>query len=161
DVHHLGIVVAQALTALDGDAAELRGALPPPLIPVIDRATAADPGSRYPTVAAFATDLQARLDGGAAAPTAIAARELCGSNPYKGLRAFDATDAADFYGRERLVERLISRIGQPGSRSRFVAVVGPSGSGKSSVVRAGLLPAIRAGAVPASDAWFTIEMTPA
>ena len=82
-------------------------------------------------------------------------------NPYKGLRAFDATDAVDFHGRERLVERLITRLGQPGARGRFIAVVGPSGSGKSSVVKAGLLPAIRRGAVPLSGSWFTIEMTPA
>ena len=58
-------------------------------------------------------------------------------NPYKGLRAFGAADAGDFFGRERLVERLIARLGEPGIRGRFVAVVGPSGSGKSSVVRAG------------------------
>jgi ABC-type glycerol-3-phosphate transport system substrate-binding protein len=42
-----------------------------------------------------------------------------------------------------------------------VAVVGPSGSGKSSAVKAGLLPAVRDGAVPLSGSWFTIEMTPA
>ena len=64
-------------------------------------------------------------------------------NPYKGLRPFDAADAAQFFGRERLVERLLARLGEPGARSRFVAVVGPSGSGKSSVVKAGLLPAVR------------------
>ena len=82
-------------------------------------------------------------------------------NPYKGLRAFDATDAVDFHGRERLVERLVARLGQPGTRGRFFAVVGPSGSGKSSVVKAGLLASIRRGAAPMSGSWFTIEMTPA
>ena len=82
-------------------------------------------------------------------------------NPYKGLRAFGAADAGDFFGRERLVERLIARLGEPGTRGRFVAVVGPSGSGKSSVVRAGLLPALARGALPMSADWFRIEMTPA
>ena len=94
-----------------------------------------------------------------AAPSAGHRRPV--ENPYKGLRAFDATDAVDFYGRERLVERLVARLGQPGTRGRFFAVVGPSGSGKSSVVKAGLLAAVRRGAAPMSGSWFTIEMTPA
>jgi WD40 repeat protein/DNA-binding SARP family transcriptional activator len=61
------------------------------------------------------------------------------TNPYKGLRAFLESDTDDFFGRERLIERLTSRMRE----SRFLAVVGPSGSGKSSVVRAGLVPALR------------------
>ena len=55
------------------------------------------------------------------------------ANPYKGLRAFEEGDAVDFFGREELVEELVKRVKQ----TRFLAVVGPSGSGKSSVVRAG------------------------
>ena len=82
-------------------------------------------------------------------------------NPYKGLRAFGPADVGDFFGRERLVERLIARLGEPGTRGRFVAVVGPSGSGKSSVVRAGLVPALARGALPMSAEWFRIDMTPA
>ena len=56
-------------------------------------------------------------------------------NPYKGLRAFDETDAADFYGRAALVDELVHAVGD----RRLVAVVGPSGIGKSSVVKAGLV----------------------
>ena len=41
---------------------------------------------------------------------------------------------------------------------RFLALVGPSGSGKSSVVKAGLIPALRQGAVPGSERWFVAEM---
>jgi WD40 repeat protein/DNA-binding SARP family transcriptional activator len=63
------------------------------------------------------------------------------ANPYKGLRAFRESDAADFFGRETLTARLVQRI----EASRFLAVIGPSGSGKSSVVRAGLVPALRPG----------------
>ena len=84
-----------------------------------------------------------------------------GRQSLQGAERFDAVDAVDFFGRERLVERLIARLGLSGTRGRFIAVVGPSGSGKSSAVKAGLLPAIRRGAVSLSGSWFTIEMTPA
>lgn len=81
-------------------------------------------------------------------------------NPYVGLRAFGEDDADLFYGRERVVDRLVSRIGSPGARGKFLSLVGPSGSGKSSVIRAGVLPALRAGAVADSDRWFIVSMTP-
>ncbi|MEO1065054.1 MAG: BTAD domain-containing putative transcriptional regulator [Actinomycetota bacterium] len=57
-------------------------------------------------------------------------------NPYKGLEAFDLTDVHDFFGRKDVQAELADRIAQ----QRLIAVVGPSGSGKSSVVRAGLVP---------------------
>ena len=77
-------------------------------------------------------------------------------NPYKGLRAFDETDAADFYGRAALVDELVQAVGE----RRLVAVVGPSGIGKSSVVKAGLVPALRGGALPGSDRWLVTDMFP-
>lgn len=61
--------------------------------------------------------------------------------PFPGLRAFDADEALLFYGRERHVGDLLERLGD----ARFVAVTGSSGSGKSSLVRAGLLPALSRG----------------
>ena len=67
------------------------------------------------------------------------------ANPYKGLRAFQEADAADFFGREALTDRLLARLAETSALARFLAVVGPCGSGKSSVVRAGLLPALRRG----------------
>ncbi|MGI8775575.1 MAG: AAA family ATPase [Actinomycetota bacterium] len=70
------------------------------------------------------------------------------ANPYKGLRAFDEADAPDFFGREALIDQLVARLSEKVPTSRFLAVVGPSGSGKSSVARAGLIPAIRSGALP-------------
>jgi basic membrane lipoprotein Med (substrate-binding protein (PBP1-ABC) superfamily) len=79
-------------------------------------------------------------------------------NPYKGLRAFTVEDADDFFGREELVRDLVEVLGEPGRR--LVSVVGPSGSGKSSVVRAGLLPALRRGAVPGSARWRTVTLLP-
>lgn len=81
-------------------------------------------------------------------------------NPYKGLRAFQMADARDFFGRERLVRRLIKQLGEHHKLARFLAVVGPSGSGKSSVVKAGLVPALWHGDLPGSEQWFVVEMIP-
>ncbi len=81
-------------------------------------------------------------------------------NPYKGLRAFQEADAPDFFGREALIERLLGRLAEPVPFVRFLAVVGPSGSGKSSVVRAGLVPALRRGTVPGSECWRIAEFLP-
>jgi WD40 repeat protein/class 3 adenylate cyclase len=104
-----------------------------------------------------ADDIAFRRALGAAAPRlAPSAPGAIAANPYKGLRAFEEADAVDFFGREELVEQLVKRLGT----TRFLAVVGPSGSGKSSVVRAGLLPALRRGAVPRSDTWRIVDMFP-
>ncbi|MEP7204491.1 MAG: protein kinase, partial [Ilumatobacteraceae bacterium] len=61
-------------------------------------------------------------------------------NPYKGLRPFAEADVRDFHGRRDLTEELVGAVEQ----SKFVMVVGPSGSGKSSLVQAGLVPRLRA-----------------
>jgi WD40 repeat protein/class 3 adenylate cyclase len=87
-------------------------------------------------------------------PAAAGALET--RNPYKGLRAFAEGDAEDFFGRESLTEHLVERLGE----TRFLAVVGPSGSGKSSVVRAGLVPRLRQGALSGSERWYVVEMFP-
>jgi DNA-binding SARP family transcriptional activator/WD40 repeat protein len=76
--------------------------------------------------------------------------------PYKGLATFDADDAEYFFGRERLVAELVARlVGSP-----MLAIVGPSGSGKSSVMRAGLLPALAGGVVPGSENWTQAIIRP-
>jgi len=76
--------------------------------------------------------------------------------PFKGLASFDVADAPYFFGRERLVAGLVARlVGAP-----LLAIVGPSGSGKSSVLRAGLLPALASGVLPGSDGWAQIVMRP-
>jgi WD40 repeat protein len=68
--------------------------------------------------------------------------------PYKGLNYFDEADADLFVGREALTAKLVERIlsltssGSP-NQKRFLAVVGASGSGKSSLVHAGLVPTLR------------------
>ncbi len=81
-------------------------------------------------------------------------------NPYKGLLAFQAADNQDFFGREKLVQKLVSRLTEPGDYARFLAVVGPSGSGKSCLVKAGLIPALWRGDVKGSEKWFVAEMLP-
>ena len=161
DISSLGVLVAQALTGRSGDVDELRGALSDPVARVIDRAIEVDAAAalRERRRLGRRSSAGARRGYGSQATPPDPAKSV--DNPYKGLRAFDAVDAVDFFGRERLIERLIARVGVSGTRGRFVAVVGPSGSGKSSAVKAGLLPAIRRGAVPLSGSWFTIEMTPA
>jgi basic membrane lipoprotein Med (substrate-binding protein (PBP1-ABC) superfamily)/DNA-binding SARP family transcriptional activator len=67
-------------------------------------------------------------------------------NPYKGLRPFTEVDSPDFFGRDDLVRDMLAVLTEPG-RS-LLAVVGPSGSGKSSAVAAGLVPALRRGELP-------------
>ena len=81
-------------------------------------------------------------------------------NPYKGLRAFQEADSADFFGRASLVEQFLNRLSEGGDSTRLLAVVGPSGSGKSSVVKAGLIPALRSGALPDAPQPFIADMLP-
>ncbi len=132
--------------------------LPENLNIVIQRATDKHPKKRYmtalemaenfrqfaalPTVTVTAPKVerapQLRLDQILAEP----------ANPYKGLQPFTEADAGDFFGREALVEFLFRKMtasedSAAGPQDRILAVVGPSGSGKSSIVRAGLLPLLR------------------
>ncbi|MEO0564132.1 MAG: serine/threonine-protein kinase, partial [Chloroflexota bacterium] len=119
------------------------------------RATAKAVDARYPTAMAFASDmLDAAGSNGQVTPPPVAEVYF---NPFKGLRAFSETDHADFFGRGALVDTLLEHFR---GGSNFMAVVGPSGSGKSSVVHAGLLPAIRRAALPRSNRWFIAKMTP-
>lgn len=78
-----------------------------------------------------------------------------GEPPFKGLHYFAQEDSELFFGRERLVVELTDRLhaGQP-----FLAIVGASGSGKSSLVRAGLAPALTAHAAPLR--WRAVILTP-
>jgi WD40 repeat protein/class 3 adenylate cyclase len=79
--------------------------------------------------------------------------EVC---PYRGLAPFQEKDAAYFFGRERLVGELAARTVGSG----LLAVAGPSGSGKSSVVMGGLLPSLAAGLLPGSERWRHVTVRP-
>ncbi len=82
-----------------------------------------------------------------------------GLPPYKGLFFFDEADAEWFFGREDLTSSLVERLSaQLEAGHRFLAVIGASGSGKSSVVRAGLIPALRWR--QPSSGWHIYVMTP-
>jgi hypothetical protein len=81
-------------------------------------------------------------------PDAITERKLF--NPFPGLRPFEMHEAHLFFGRDGQSDEIIRRL----ARTRFVGIVGTSGSGKSSLVRAGLLPALHGGFMRnAGSAW--------
>ena len=159
DLYGLGLLTFELLTGqrppMDGALPSLRAVrpeLPGALDEVVACATAADPEERYESVDAFVAAFLAVVGHtGQVAETYTPAE-----NPYKGLRAFDETDAADFYGRAALVDELVHAVGD----RRLVAVVGPSGIGKSSVVKAGLVPALRGGALPGAAPWLVTDMFP-
>jgi len=79
-----------------------------------------------------------------------------GRFPYLGLTAFQESDAQFFFGREGLVDELLERV----QAARFIVIAGPSGSGKSSVARAGLFHALREGRLDKSDSWLLATMQP-
>ncbi|MCI0553114.1 MAG: WD40 repeat domain-containing protein [Anaerolineae bacterium] len=88
--------------------------------------------------------------------TTLQPKPFDGRCPYKGLEVFEEEDAELFFGRERLVEDLVSRV----KESRTVFITGPSGSGKSSLVRAGLIHALKSGSIKGSDRWLYETMKP-
>ncbi|HEX2152416.1 MAG TPA: BTAD domain-containing putative transcriptional regulator [Acidimicrobiia bacterium] len=116
------------------------------------RATAHRPEDRYSTALSFVRDLEASLGGDIAELGHVAVTR----NPYKGLRPFDEGDAADFHGRDDLVAAIVTAL----RRNRFVTVVGPSGSGKSSVVRSGVVPRLVAGREPGLERCLVMTFTP-
>lgn len=141
-----------------------REGLPAALDVVIARAAAKEPQDRYADVLTLLDDFRRAAQGVLTQPIALPiseeeeAIELV--NPYKGLRAFGEADVDDYFGREGLIQQLLARLGEGGDLARFLAVVGPSGSGKSSVVGAGLVPALRRGALVGSENWYIVDFLP-
>ncbi len=183
DVFSLGVVIFECLTGTLPFAAtssveemidrqlnapyptlaELRTDITHAISAAVATATAKDSGDRFQSVSDFIEALEA--DTPSTEPvqsTSEGAPDSWGDvdNPYLGLRAFDSGDSGRFFGRERLVHELLDQLRGGSMASRCVVVVGPSGSGKSSVVRAGLGPALRNGEVPGSADWFTTTMVP-
>lgn len=130
--------------------------LPAEVDAVIQTATAKKPGDRFPDALSLADALRQAILGDESAPLLKPSARLEVANPYKGLRAYTEADEDLFFGRQNLINQLLDHL----DGNRFLAVVGPSGSGKSSVVRAGLIPALRKGSLPGSDDWFITDMFP-
>src|ERR1043165_9990060 len=85
----------------------------------------------------------------------ISSRQI--KNPFPGLRPFETDEYRLFFGREGQADELLTRL----QRTRFLAVVGTSGSGKSSLIRAGLMPALRGGMMKgAGSGWCIAVMRP-
>jgi len=88
---------------------------------------------------------------------AQAATHLQGERPYRGLSAFDERSARYFFGRAKEAHDLLQELG---TSRRFIGLVGASGSGKSSLVGAGVVPAVRSGELDGSYAWRVVSMRP-
>jgi hypothetical protein len=100
----------------------------------------------------------ARPVGVTAAPKPPAAPPRWEGSPFPGLRAFTPDDAPIFFGRGREADQLVASLA--GGR-RFVAVVGASGSGKSSLVAAGLIPRLQSNAIEGAKDWLLPRVLPA
>jgi hypothetical protein len=79
------------------------------------------------------------------------------SNPFPGLRSFEEDENILFFGREKQVDDLIRKL----RKNRFLGVIGTSGSGKSSLVKSGLLPSLYGGFMAgAGSNWRTVTFRP-
>lgn len=86
-----------------------------------------------------------------------------GTCPYRGLQAFEAEHAQFFFGREALTQWLLDKLRpkvELQTENRFLAIIGASGSGKSSLARAGLVPALKEGQIEGSADWPVIVCRP-
>jgi DNA-binding SARP family transcriptional activator/WD40 repeat protein len=116
-----------------------------------------DPGPRLQELETRILRQDPDLLGPSAPPELLVAtprRDIC---PYRGLASYTDADSGLFVGRERLTAELVGRLAD----SRLVVVVGASGTGKSSTLRAGLIAALRSGALPGSASWRSAVATPA
>ena len=103
-----------------------------------------------------AEEVLAALRGEAVAPGGAAAGQgpAWPGGPYLGLVPFEERDARLFYGRDELADQLVRRLAERPGGAGILLVAGESGSGKSSLLRAGLLPRLAAGALgPGSERW--------
>ena len=149
DIYGLGVLLQEAVS--EGRFSEATGDLPEEIREVVSVATATNPADRFPDISAFRSALRSAIG-----PVDLPAPKRVRRNPYKGLEAFGEGDRADFYGRDDVIEDLLGMI----DRRSLIAVVGASGSGKSSLIKAGLIPELRDGALPGSDEWSIINMVP-
>ncbi len=150
--------VLPSITAPLPPITEARPGLGVDLSDVLVRASSEEPAERYPSVDAFLRSLRRSvgLDVIAISDPTSRQTDRTVRNPYKGLRSFHESDSADFFGRDGAVAELQCAL----AAHHLVTVVGPSGCGKSSLVRAGLVPSLRAGAIRGSRGWVCAGMYP-
>ena len=188
DLYSLGLLVYEMLTGnlphkrttphaikqlqMDQDLPE-DSTIPKPIMEILRQATHSDPDQRFDSAMDFAEALRRSVNSAQLSTTTttmvsvptptvptIDDQYVELTNPYKGLMAFQEYDSHNFFGRDSLTDQIIEKLNPKKTLGRFLAVIGPSGSGKSSVVKAGLLPRIRDGAIPGSENWFVVEMYP-
>jgi eukaryotic-like serine/threonine-protein kinase len=121
--------------------------LPPWLAGLIDRCLAEDPARRPETAAELAHAIESGLAGGALIPE---------GNPYRGLAAFDAGHRGVFFGRGLDVSTVLERL----RVDPLVAIAGDSGIGKSSLLHAGIVPAVTGGALGGDRVWRAVTVVP-
>jgi len=152
DVYSVGIVLAEMLSAERGPDESSRQSFweairqQPPVLPespwkgILSQAVSLSADARYVT----ATDLARALE-----EVAFRVEGVEHEQPYPGLASFQQEDSEFFFGREAEVEAVWKRLQQV----QLLGLMGPSGSGKSSFINAGLLPA-------SPDDWFCVRMSP-
>ena len=163
DVFSLAAVAIELLTGeraqVDEPVTPLRERqdLPVDLVEALALATAVGAARRPGRVADLVRHMRRALGADVVGPASASSdADRVVRNPYKGLHAFGEDDAVDFFGRSAVVDRVVQAIAD----HPLVAVVGPSGIGKSSIIRAGVIPTLRAGGLPGSERWLAVDMYP-
>lgn len=156
DIYAIGVLACVTLTGVGpDDLAFARVEVPPAFIETIRGATDPHPDRRYRRIDDVTRALR-RCFGADVVLVGATRTHAETRNPYKGLRAFQESDAPDYFGRESLVEEIAGRLAE----HTLTAVVGPSGSGKSSLVRAGVLPIVRRQGLVTGRDVVVVEMFP-
>jgi serine/threonine protein kinase/WD40 repeat protein len=142
---------------IHGRPAPLETDIPPALQSIIEKTLEKDSGVRYQSMRELVVDLRRVLRQTGETVNLAGVDELIALNPYRELRAFDEASSPFFFGREELSRRLLDKLCEEGRR--LMAVIGPSGSGKSSLVYAGLLPLLRR-RQPPEKTWDAVWFRP-
>ena len=168
-------LIAQHLHEIPPNLSEFVPDLPEAINVVVARALEKDAALRPQDALSFVSELEAAFRGSEASwmggarlaigdfatPTSSTLMQFQDiDNPYLGLAAFDEGDARNFFGREALIAEFIEKLSERQVLNRALMVIGASGSGKSSAVRAGLIPALRQGAILGSKKWFITTLVP-
>lgn len=125
--------------------------------PVLERGMHRDPVRRHGSIVEWADHAREAIDqtseSGVSTVAVGHASDLC---PYKGMAAYQPEDAGLFFGRDDLIDTLVGRL----QHHSVIVIGGPSGSGKSSLLRAGLIPRLGRGAIAGSQQWRVALFNP-